>query len=71
MYLKVLERNTISAVSILIYSILKIVSSNPIDEKYAMQERKEIIMNQKHQDSFDRTLGNNLTIMVKKLIYCK
>ena len=59
MYFKVLETNTFPWVSILIYSILKIASSNPIDEKYAMQERREIIMNQKHQDSFDRTLGNN------------
>ena len=59
MYLKVLERNKISAVSILIYSILKFASSHPIDLKYAIQENAENIMNQKQEDSLDRTLGND------------
>ena len=59
MYLKVLERNKISAVSILIYSILKFASSHPIDLKHGIQENAENIMNQKHQDSLDRALGNN------------
>lgn len=59
MYFKALERNTVFAVSILIYLILNIVSAHPIDQKYAIPENSKIIMNQKNQDSFGRTLGNN------------
>ena len=59
MYFEVLERNAVYAISILIYLIISIASSHPIDQKHAIQEKAKISMNRKNQDSYGRTLGKN------------